>query len=102
VIVKTLEEAPAGATLTGVAGVALAAPVTAIAVHSARLLRESRPPADTDGLTGTSVTALRRSDRTAIRSDIASRLPTRTLRLRVRSHSHPDGSPAASTVTRPK
>jgi len=91
-----------GATPAGVAGVALAARVAAIAaVHSTRTLRESRPPADTDGL-GTSVTALRRSDRTAIRSDIASRLPARTLRLRARIHSHPDGSPAASTVTRPK
>jgi predicted PurR-regulated permease PerM len=35
--------APLGATLAGVAGVALAAPVTAVAVHSTRTLRESRP-----------------------------------------------------------
>jgi predicted PurR-regulated permease PerM len=39
-----------GAALAGVVGVALAAPITAIAVHSGRLLRESPPPADTDGV----------------------------------------------------
>jgi predicted PurR-regulated permease PerM len=38
-----------GATLAGVVGVVLAAPVTAITMHGVRLLRESWPPADADG-----------------------------------------------------
>jgi predicted PurR-regulated permease PerM len=47
-----------GATLAGVAGLALAAPVTAIAMHTVRVLRTSRRPADTDAVPNLSVAAL--------------------------------------------
>jgi predicted PurR-regulated permease PerM len=47
-----------GAALAGVVAVVLAAPVTAITMHSVRLLRQSRRPADADGVPDPPATAL--------------------------------------------
>jgi hypothetical protein len=47
-----------GASFGGVIGVALAAPLTAIAMHSVRLLRAPLPPVGTDAVPGPPAPAL--------------------------------------------